>query len=574
MLNKIKLFNRNLDDSALEFDVQPINIFVGSNNSGKSLFLQELYSYLTKGRNSGNKFKIIDQVEVKHYSDEESEIFLEKNTYSDSYDSDSLPYISFKPEFKSVQRVNRDEVKKALNKPNELSEKSLNTYRFDFIEGPQTLLIDGQNRLNSFESMPWSLSREPTYSYKYEEHLIDLLREDPEKNNTFKKIIFDAFNRHIGVMYNGGMAQFVLSDISIPERFDMHLGPEATEFYKSCDKGIDVSDGIKAYTGIVSKIISAEASTILIDEPEAFLHPPLARKLGSVIANLSAVEKKEIYISTHSADFIMGCIESRTPINIIRVGYDNRTSTANLIDHTTLTKLMRNPLFRSVSVIDGLFYKNVIITEADSDRAFYQEINTRLKDFKPEWHIDDCLFLNAQNKQTVGPIVKLLRRVGVPTISLIDFDLIKDGGNVFTKYLSSVNIPESLHQSIANKKTQIKDAFPKPDNGKYPSNSEIKTQGIRYLEEFSPKDLYPTAQSMLKELNEYGLFPVPYGELESWLPDIEATKHGNEWLIEKFKSMGDNFESDSYVKPSDDDIWLFMNQIKIWLEDVDRKGMK
>lgn len=282
------------------------------------------------------RFKIIDQVEVKPYSNEESAIFLEKNTYSDTYNSDSYN-ISFKPEFNSVRRVSGNELKKALNKPNELSEPSLNTYRFKYIEGPQTLLIDGQNRLNSFESMPWSLSREPGNSYNSKEHLIDLLREDPEKNNTFKKIIFDAFNKHIGVMYNGGNAQFVLSDIPIPEEFDMYLGTKATNFYKGCDKGINISDGIKAYTGIVSKVISAEASTILIDEPEAFLHPPLARKLGSVLANLSADEKKEIYISTHSANFIMGCIESRTPINIIRVGYDNRTATANLIDHATLT---------------------------------------------------------------------------------------------------------------------------------------------------------------------------------------------------------------------------------------------
>jgi AAA15 family ATPase/GTPase len=58
LLNKIKLFNKNLGDSALEFDVQPINIFVGSNNSGKSLFLQELHSYLKSGRDTGNKFKL------------------------------------------------------------------------------------------------------------------------------------------------------------------------------------------------------------------------------------------------------------------------------------------------------------------------------------------------------------------------------------------------------------------------------------------------------------------------------------------------------------------------------------
>uniref|UniRef100_UPI00344E8B56 ATP-dependent nuclease n=1 Tax=Carnobacterium sp. TaxID=48221 RepID=UPI00344E8B56 len=573
MLNKIKLCNQSLTDTALTFDVQPINIFVGSNNSGKFLFLQELYLYLNHGRIAENRFKIIDQIQVQPYNDEESNSFLKKNTYLDTSDFDTSNYISFNPEFKHIQRVSEDKVKEALKNPEDLSQDELNNYRFEFIEGPQTLLINGQNRLNSFDSMPWSVSRTPGNSRDYKEHIIDLLRENPENNERFKSIIQDAFNKYIGVMYDGGYAQFVLSDIPIPLEYDMSLSVEATQFYNNCDKGINVSDGIKAYTGIVSKIISAEASNILIDEPEAFLHPHLARKLGKVIANLSVDEKKEIYISTHSADFIMGCIESNTPINIIRVGYDNRIATANLIDSSTLTELMRNPLFRSVNVIDGLFYKNVIVTEADSDRAFYQEINTRLKDYKPEWHIDDCLFLNAQNKQTVGPIVKLLRSVGVPAVSLIDFDLIKDGGSVFFKYLSSVNIPESLLHSIADKKTRIKDGFPKPENGKYPSNSEIKTKGIHYLEENSPQDLYLTAISMINDINQYGLFPVPYGELESWLPEIEADTHGNGWLIKKFESMGNNPQLSSYVKPYDGDVWLFMKNIKSWLDDVDRKGM-
>jgi hypothetical protein len=36
---------------------------------------------------------------------------------------------------------------------------------------------------------------------------------------------------------------------------------------------------------------------------------------------------------------------------------------------------MRNPLLRSTGVLSGLFYEFVIVTEADADRAFYQEIN-------------------------------------------------------------------------------------------------------------------------------------------------------------------------------------------------------
>jgi hypothetical protein len=403
--------------------------------------------------------------------------------------------------------------------------------------------------------------------------MVDILRDFPEKMDRLKSVIFNSFSKHLGVMYDGGLARFVLSDTEIPQKYEMNLAPEAVEFYRNCDQGFRVSDGRKAYIGIVSKVISTGASTILIDEPEAFLHPPLARKLGANLSDLAIREKKEIYISTHSADFIMGCIESNVPVNIIRLEYENRNGTANFIENSTLTKLMRNPLLRSVNVIDGLFYKNVIVTEADSDRAFYQEINTRLKEHKPEWHIEDCLFLNAQNKQTVGPIVNLLRSIGVPAASLIDFDFIKDGGGVFRSYLSFVNIPPSLQSSISDKKTIIKDFFPIKPNGNFASNSEIKTQGVLYLQKNSPNDLFPTALSMLKEVNEYGLFPVPNGELESWLSEIEATQHGNTWLIEKFEKMGDNPFLDTYVKPFEGDVWLFMNEIKKWLSDPARKGM-
>jgi hypothetical protein len=35
-------------------------------------------------------------------------------------------------------------------------------------------------------------------------------------------------------------------------------------------------------------------------------------------------------------------------------------------------------MLRSVGVLSGLFFQNVIVTEADADRAFYQEVNDRL----------------------------------------------------------------------------------------------------------------------------------------------------------------------------------------------------
>src|SRR5260370_23066181 len=84
---------------------------------------------------------------------------------------------------------------------------------------------------------------------------------------------------------------------------------------------------------------------------------------------------------------------------------------------------MRNPLLRSTGVLGGLFYESVIVTESDADRAFYQEINERLLRFQPERGLNNALFLNAQNKQTVPTILAPLRQLGIPAAGIVDVDV-------------------------------------------------------------------------------------------------------------------------------------------------------
>ncbi len=42
------------------------------------------------------------------------------------------------------------------------------------------------------------------------------------------------------------------------------------------------SDGVKAFTGIVTEMITGDSSVLLMDESEAFLHPPMFFKLNSL----------------------------------------------------------------------------------------------------------------------------------------------------------------------------------------------------------------------------------------------------------------------------------------------------
>ena len=43
-------------------------------------------------------------------------------------------------------------------------------------------------------------------------------------------------------------------------------------------------DGFRSYVGVVLSVLLSEGRTILLDEPEAFLHPMQARRLGAWLA--------------------------------------------------------------------------------------------------------------------------------------------------------------------------------------------------------------------------------------------------------------------------------------------------
>ena len=81
------------------------------------------------------------------------------------------------------------------------------------------------------------------------------------------------------------------------------------------------------------------------------------------------------------------------------------------------------------------------------------------------------------------------------------------------------------------------------------------------------------AEQLLKQLEEYGIFVVPTGELESWLKPLGASGHGPGWLVDAFQRMGEDPGSPTYVVPKDDDVWRFMATVKEWLSDPSRRGI-
>ena len=531
----------------------PVTVFVGPNNSGKSQILREVERYCRTGQKDAN------------------DLLLAELTFSGldpAFTAQSIERIRQPPNPGEAQQVGHIFVGSRYGR----QQVQVETLA-QFIQAPATnvaafcqwylthltLMLDGKSRIGLVgQQGAGDLQRPPESSFQ-------VLFRDDAKRHEVRRIVLDAFGRHF-VLDPTHLGQLRIRLSERAPRDDMEergIHADAVRFHAAAQVIDEASDGVKAFTGIVTEVMAGDPSVVLVDEPEAFLHPSLASKLAQEVARAALSADKRVFVSTHSPQFVMGCIQSGAPVNIIRLTYRAGVATARVLPSEEILELMRHPLLRSTGLLSGLFYEFVIVTESDADRAFYQEINERLLQFRPDWGIPNCLFLNAQNKQTVQTLLRPLRKLGIPAAGVVDVDVLKEGGANWTNLLTSADVPQLLHASFATMRSAVKTAMDA-------TGKDMKRDGGVAILEASEKQ---AAEDLLDQLRQYGIFVVPGGELEAWLKTLGATGHGPAWLIDIFERMGEDPSNASFVRPSTADVWAFLRDVRNWLVDPTRKGI-
>ena len=554
MIHKIQLkFGKGPHTAPEPLLVTPVTVFVGPNNSGKSKVLSEIHQYCASGQQNATDV-ILDQIEFELVS---AEVADEK-----------IRHVTLKPHANEALLtdhviVGKRGSRQQLNKQNLLqSFLNANTQSHQFCSWYlqyNTMILDGQSRIGLVNQQgAGDLQQAPQSSFQV------LFRDDARRAEV-RRIIRDAFGQYfvIDPTHLGQLRVRLSTRAPNDPTEERGIHEQAVQFHAAALPVEQSSDGVKAFTGIITEIIAGDPAVLLIDEPEAFLHPSLAFVLGQEIARASSGSEKRVFVSTHSPNFVMGCIQSGAPVNIVRLTYRDGVATSRVLPNNDILRLMRNPLLRSTGVLSGLFYEFIVVTEADTDRAFYQEINERLQRFQPEFGIPNCLFLNAQNKQTVQTIIRPLRDLGIPAAGVTDIDVLKDGGTVWTSFLESANVPEIERLSLSTARAAVKQRF--DETGK-----DMKRKGGVNLLAKGDRE---AANNLIDRLAEYGLFALRGGELESWLPGLMAQGHGPAWLIAAFERMGEDPATPGYLRPSTDDVWAFISEIKRWLTNPGRKGI-
>jgi hypothetical protein len=135
-------------------------------------------------------------------------------------------------------------------------------------------------------------------------------------------------------------------------------------------------------------------------------------------------------------------------------------------------------------------------------------------------------------------------------LSVTGIDVLKEGGKVWTSFFKSGFVPDASHTSLAEQRRTIKTKLDA-------SGKDMKREGgIGILSQNDEE----AASNLLDSLEQYGLFTVRHGEVESWLKAFK--------FIPIFEKMGSNPNGKNYLKPKTTDVWKFIKSLKKWLDDT------
>lgn len=533
----------------LKMDAQGVTIFVGPNNSGKSLVLRELEAALIATGNITTK--ILNDFEIAWPTEAqiEEDIALLKLKQPSGMVAEHIYIGRFAPSGnREAQEINQQSLLQVVRNKNKhwLTSQFL---RFFLIR------LDGRTRFDL------TTDRAAGDLLGIPQNILAHLFQDDTLRKEIRNIVYDAFGVYFVIdPLNGGNLRIRLSPTE-PTHDEQSLNKEARDVHQKATYIKDASDGVQAFVGILTAVRSGDYRTVLIDEPEAFLHPPLARKLGYELASI--ITKKgsgSLMASTHSSDFLMGCLQASPNVKVVRLEYSNEKSKGQIVDATALSKLLRTPLMRSANVISALFHDGVVVTESDNDRVFYSEIYHRLTE--QEKGLPSVLFVNAQNKQTIRDIIGPLRAFGVPAAAIVDIDILKDGGTTWTGWLQAALVPAALHGGLGQVRGDLKKRF---DDGRIDMKADGGANALTGPDKEAATQLFET-------LDQYGVFVTRNGELEHWLKGLQVPGKKTDWTIAMLERLGADPRVASYVRQSDNDVWVFMRNILGWIKNPARRG--
>lgn len=491
---KPQLFVKSLtfnDGTSLNLTPNSIVVFTGANNSGKSQVLKDLERFPDEDLRSGTI--VVKDCEYDYRGDRDEKVFFDRHF---KITDDGYYY---------CDEANGGFSRSTLT--NFWERKCLTSgLRFLFVKRLSTeFRLTAANALNRNDNP----ERHPIYKLN--------------KSEALAQRVSDYFRQAFGtdlVVNRREMRTIPLHVGQAPDKTAYTIKNE-DEYYEKVSalpRLDDQGDGMRSFASILLDTFTTEHSITLIDEPEAFLHPPQARLLGKMLAKSTAGER-QLFISTHSEDFLQGIIDAENKdVTIIRIDRKGSINEMSILNSAGIKEFWENPLLRYSDILSGLFHEKVVVCESDYDCLFYHAVLDAMCESEDEI-APDILFTHCGGKTRIKDVVKALKAINVPVVAISDFDLINHKQN-FKGVTDALRIDWDMALN-ADMKTIYDDMNSKV--GAWESIKETGRAGFRG-ETFVA---YSRVESVCKSA---GLFVVPVGEMECF--DKMVTKTKKEWVYE------------------------------------------
>lgn len=321
-------------------------------------------------------------------------------------------------------------------------------------------------------------------------------------------------------------------------------------------------DGMRSFAGVLLYTSVGRESILLIDEPEAFLHPPQARLLGKMLV-ADKPELRQLFIATHSGDILRGILDAGSAnVRVVRVCRSGAVNRVRQLNNEKIAELWGDPLLRYSNILDGLFHEKVIVCEADSDARFYSALADAIIEAEGNnARRPDVMFTHCGGKDRLAVVVRALREVDVPVAVAVDFDVINSdqplksiveaAGGDWTEVQADWN---QVKVAIESKKAELsvqevrseiesilsgiagtcfprsaKDSIQKVFRRSSPW-ATAKEVGKSFVPPGQPTQAY---ERFVSNLQRWGIFVVEVGELEGFVRSVG--NHGPKWVNEVLK---------------------------------------
>jgi predicted ATPase len=520
------------DGTTLDLNPDDIVVLVGPNNSGKSASLREIEDHL---RNNTPPTHVVTSVEIDKFGDAKNVTELIEEHSHKTYPNGSLHYSG------SSYNIQASQIDKGWT-------RNLDIVRSFFCRRLKTeSRITDSNPASAFKVLSEAASRP-----------IQMMYADSDVEDRLSGYFKGAFGLELIVLKAGGSEIPLLVGESVPleEGEDRTTKAYLERLMKKASPLMEQGDGMRSFASVILEMLANRApSMLLLDEPEAFLHPPQARLLGEFLAK-ERREDAQMFIATHSPDVLVGLLNvAPEQLRVIRIQRDGSVNHVKELEKAKAKEISSDPLMKYSSVLSGIFHKRVVICEADSDCLFYQAIlaHPTVND-GPQ---PDVLFLHASGKHRMAAMAEALRALGVPVDVIADIDLLREEApfrglvEVMGRKWEEVSGEWArVKKAIESRKpwlnaqavqTEISKSFSSIDpNGELPEQaiSSIKAT----LKKASPWEAVKAAgvaaipsggctqdmQVIRERIQPHGIWIVPVGELEGFCRSIGG--HGPKWV--------------------------------------------